>query len=83
VTGEPVLRIREVAVRLDVCARTVRRWIAAGKLPAIRQPGRQWRVPVEAVRAFAETRLAPDPEGHAAARGGAIPFEGPIGEDPE
>ena len=40
---EPLLTIRDVADICDVSTKTVRRWIKAGELPAIRL-GRQWRI---------------------------------------
>ena len=39
------LRVAAVAETLDVSPRTVRRWIDAGVLPAIRLPGGQLRIP--------------------------------------
>ncbi len=39
----PLLTIADVAERLRVNAKTVRRWIATGELPAYKV-GRQWRV---------------------------------------
>lgn len=38
----------EVAKKLKVSARTVRRWAAEGKLSALRV-GRQWRIPANAL----------------------------------
>lgn len=40
------LTVNEVAAELGVCTRTVRRWIRAGAMPAIRTPGgRELRIP--------------------------------------
>jgi excisionase family DNA binding protein len=41
----------EIAERLKINVRTVNRWIASGKLRAIRV-GRLWRVPDSAIREF-------------------------------
>jgi len=38
VSGQVYLSVREVAIRTGVAPRTVKRWIAAGGLPAIRLP---------------------------------------------
>jgi excisionase family DNA binding protein len=43
----------EIAERLKINVRTVNRWIASGKLRAIRV-GRLWRVPDSAIREFVE-----------------------------
>ena len=42
----------EVARRFRVTPRTVRRWVTAGELEAIRV-GRQWRIPVDAFEHWA------------------------------
>jgi excisionase family DNA binding protein len=47
------LSLATVAGRLGVSERTVRRWIKAGKLKAYR-PGRDYRIPESAFRAFVE-----------------------------
>ncbi len=47
----PLLTIADVAERLRVNAKTVRRWIATGELPAYKV-GRQWRVAEEDLSAF-------------------------------
>ena len=41
--GAVYLSVREVAATFRVSAKTVRRWIESGTLPATR-PGRDWRV---------------------------------------
>jgi excisionase family DNA binding protein len=46
------LRVAAVAEELDVSARTVLRWVAAGELDALRLPGGQLRVPQSALSAF-------------------------------
>lgn len=45
------LSIRAVAEELDMCARTIRRWIEAGDLPALKV-GRHWRVARRDLDAF-------------------------------
>lgn len=50
---------KEVADLLRVSERTVRRWIAAGKLPA-RRFGRQLRIPKEALDTFGESAKSGD-----------------------
>ncbi|WP_308124244.1 helix-turn-helix domain-containing protein [Mycolicibacterium xanthum] len=41
---DPLLTVTEVARRWHVSVRSVQRWIADGKLPAIRLPGGQYRI---------------------------------------
>jgi excisionase family DNA binding protein len=53
-TDEPMLRIRDVARRLNVAPKTVRRYIATGQLSATKLTTGHWRVPESAVRAFAQ-----------------------------
>ncbi|MDP9476790.1 MAG: helix-turn-helix domain-containing protein [Actinomycetota bacterium] len=63
------LSLAEVAELMDVSERTVRRWIKAGKLKAYK-PGRDYRIPRSALRAFVEGSeaypkpgpLLPDPD---------------------
>jgi excisionase family DNA binding protein len=43
------LKPAEVAALLGVNAKTVKRWIRAGKLDAIKTPGGHWRIPTESV----------------------------------
>jgi excisionase family DNA binding protein len=40
-SGQVYLSVREVAIRTSVAPRTVKRWIAAGILPATRLPSRK------------------------------------------
>jgi excisionase family DNA binding protein len=48
-----LLTVPQAAAELGFCRRTVERWIAAGRLRAVRiGPGHPWRVPVEAIDAF-------------------------------
>jgi excisionase family DNA binding protein len=47
------LSLSEVAGLMGVSERTVRRWIKSGKLRAYK-PGRDYRIPESAVRAFVE-----------------------------
>ncbi len=57
------LSLATVAGRLGVSERTVRRWIKAGKLKAYR-PGRDYRIPESAFRAFVEeSEIAPKAPG--------------------
>lgn len=54
--AEGMLTAREVAERLRVSPRTVRRWAAAGRLQAVRLgsgPRRPYRVPASALERFA------------------------------
>jgi excisionase family DNA binding protein len=46
------LRVAAIAEELDVSARTVLRWVAAGELDALRLPGGQLRVSQSALSAF-------------------------------
>lgn len=54
-----LLRVRDVAQRLDVSPRTVRHWLLVGKLAGVRQPGGQWRVAADVVDTFTPP-TAPD-----------------------
>ena len=75
--GIPELTPGQVAARLGTTARTVQRWIAAGRLPARRVGGR-WRVPadgLDALDAFGPT-AAPRPAQPAGTRSGR-PSAGP------
>ena len=47
------LSLAEVAGVMGVSERTVRRWIKSGKLRAYK-PGRDYRIPESALRAFVE-----------------------------
>jgi excisionase family DNA binding protein len=64
----------QVAERLGVSSRTVRRWLAYGELPHIVLPGgRLIRVPSDALEAWLESRVVGTPKGggrpgHLAAR---------------
>jgi excisionase family DNA binding protein len=49
------LNVKEVATLLRVCPKTVRRWIQAGDLPAMRL-GRDWRIARADLRAFVAAR---------------------------
>ena len=69
------LRLREVARRLDVSARTVRRYIADGRLPAHRLPSGHWRVQ-EGELALGERQAAPHPPPGNARSGSGRPRRG-------
>ena len=49
---EPLLRVRDVAARLQLSMRTVRRHIARGTLPAQKLACSQWRIPQASLEAF-------------------------------
>lgn len=49
---ERLLLTEEVATVFGVRMETITRWAKAGKLPAGRTPGGQWRFPEGAVRAL-------------------------------
>jgi excisionase family DNA binding protein len=46
------LTVEEVAQKLRISTRTVRRWAAAGAISALRV-GRQWRIPADALEQLA------------------------------
>lgn len=48
------LRVSECAQRLAVTERTVRNYIAAGKIPAAKLPGGDYRIPEWAIEAILE-----------------------------
>ena len=52
----PLLTIAEVADRLRVDQKTIRRWIDAKELPAFKL-GRQWRISEQNLRQFLQIRL--------------------------
>lgn len=52
---EPLLTVDEVAERLNVSTKTVRRWIKTGELPAYRL-GRQIRISEKDLRRFLRDR---------------------------
>ena len=54
-TAGPLLTIAEVADRLRVNQKTIRRWIDAKELPAFKL-GRQWRISEQNVRQFLQIR---------------------------
>lgn len=47
-----LLKVAEVATRLNVEPKTVRRYIEKGALVAVKLPSGHWRVPEEALRTF-------------------------------
>ena len=51
----PLLTIQEVADRLRVNEKTVRRWIDTQELPAFKL-GRQWRISEQDLRRFLQIR---------------------------
>lgn len=51
-SAEELLALKEVAARLHCSARSVRRWIAAGLLPAVTLPSGRIRVRPRAVEAM-------------------------------
>jgi excisionase family DNA binding protein len=61
-TSERWLRIRDAAEQLNVCERTIRRYIAAGRLPATRLPSKQWRIAEADVAAILTARRTDAPE---------------------
>ena len=69
------LSLSEVAGSLGVSERTVRRWIKSGKLRAYK-PGRDYRIPVGAFRAFVEESEI-SPKGGAQLSQGTL-FNGPM-----
>jgi len=42
--AERLMSLAKTARALDVCPRTVRRWIDSGRLAAVRYPSGRWRV---------------------------------------
>lgn len=56
------LSVEQLAAQFDRAASTVRGWIERGDFPgAYRRNGREWRVPVEAVRRYQEQQRASAP----------------------
>lgn len=53
---EPLLTIPEIAALFRVSEKTVRRWIAAGDLPAAKLGG-QWRIDLKDAKRFFANRL--------------------------
>ena len=52
--SQPLLRLKDVATRLQVSIRTVQGWVASGRLPVLRISRRALRVTEEALAAFLE-----------------------------
>jgi putative resolvase len=50
---EKMFSVRAAADLLSVHKETILRWIAAGKIKAVK-PGRDWRIPESALRAVVE-----------------------------
>lgn len=58
-SAEPLLlSVKEVSRRLAIAERTVRAWIATGRLPVVRLARRCVRVPAEAVERIARGEAA-------------------------
>jgi excisionase family DNA binding protein len=53
--AEKLLTVAIAAKRLDVCTETVRRWVKAGRLPSLRYPSGQFRIPESAVEKILTT----------------------------
>jgi excisionase family DNA binding protein len=53
--AERFLSLEDVAERLQVSDRTVRRWVKDGKLAAYK-PGREWRIRPSDLEEFLESR---------------------------
>jgi excisionase family DNA binding protein len=58
---ESLLRVRDVARRLNVCSQTVRRWILDGRLRAARPTEHTLRVRPADLEAFLNTGALTDP----------------------
>lgn len=58
-SDEQYLTPDEVAKKLRVNYRTVRRWLADGKLPGTRIGERKWRISAKALEAFMEGASKP------------------------
>jgi excisionase family DNA binding protein len=56
-----MLSAREAAHELGVCERTLRRYIAAGRLRHHRLPGGHFRIPVDAIEEFWQQHERPRP----------------------
>lgn len=56
--SRPFLTVAEVAARLGIDERTVRRWILSGRLPAVQLGGPRApvRIPSDELRAWLEAR---------------------------
>ena len=70
-----LLTVRDVAGVLSVSTRTIYLWIKQGKLPVVRTPGGQIRIPRAAVQREATT-LAP-PERSCQDAPGTVPHSAP------
>jgi excisionase family DNA binding protein len=62
------LTAEQVAEKLQLHPRTVRRLLASGELPGKRIGGREWRVSVAALRAYMENPTQPTPGKPASAK---------------
>ena len=57
VSREKLLGVKEVAEQLEVCQHTVRAWMHAGLLEAVRV-GRRWKTTANALNAFVQANTA-------------------------
>ena len=51
---EKLLKVDEVAKRLNAHPTSVRNWLGAGKLRGLKLAGRSWRIPESALQEFLE-----------------------------
>jgi excisionase family DNA binding protein len=55
---EKLLKVDEVAERLNAHPTSVRNWLATGKLRGLKLAGRSWRIPESALREFLDRAAA-------------------------
>ena len=56
--SDEYLSVDEVALKLKLHPRTIRRLLADGRLPGVRFGGKQWRVPADSLRSYIDREVA-------------------------
>jgi excisionase family DNA binding protein len=63
-TADDYISVHQAALRLKVCAETIRRWVKSGRLPAIKHPSGRVRILAAAVENIYTTPATFDDKPH-------------------